>query len=60
MFPAIPVDKFISNLAILMLKGITKKINLIGEKTLKPKTYNKGHFDTVQSDCFLIIINEFK
>ena len=34
-----------------MLKRI-KNMKMIGEKkTRKPMTYNKGHFDTVQSEA---------
>ena len=56
----IPVDKFISNHAILMLKGIKNMKNMkkkkIGwKKTRKPMTYNKGHFDTVQSEAPLLV-----
>ena len=51
----IPVDKFISNHAILMLKGIKNMKNMKKKirwkKTRKPMTYNKGHFDTVQSEA---------
>ena len=48
MSPVIPLDKFISNHAILMLKGIKKYENWSAKKTRKLITYNKGHFDTVQ------------
>ena len=47
----IPVDKFISNHAILMLKGIKNMKIDQWKKTRKPMTYNKGHFDTVQSEA---------
>ena len=51
MFTGIPVDKFISNNALLMLKGIKNMKIDRWKKTQKPMTYNKGHFDTVQSEA---------
>ena len=51
MSTGIPVDKFISNHAILMLKGIKNMKIDRWKKTRKPMTYNKGHFDTVQSEA---------
>ena len=47
----IPVDKFVSNHAKLMLKGIKNMKIDRWKKTRKPMIYNKGHFDTVQSDA---------
>ena len=59
MSTGIPVDKFISNHAIRMLKGIkTMKIDR-WKKTGKPMTYNKGHFDTVQSEAPQLVSSSF-
>ena len=51
MSTGIPVDKFISNHAILMLKGIKNMKIDRWKKTQKPVTYNKVRFDTVQSEA---------
>ena len=51
MSTGIPVDKLISNHAILMLKGIKNMKIDQGKKTRKPMTYNKDNFDTVQSEA---------
>ena len=46
-----PVNKFISNHAIRILKGIKNMKIHPWKKTRKPMTYNKGHFDTIQSEA---------
>ena len=51
MSTGILVDKFISNHAIRMLKGIKNMKIDRWKKTRKPMTYNKGNFDTVQSEA---------
>ena len=53
--PAIPVDKFISKHAIPMLKGMKKIKMICGKKTRKPMTYNKGQFDSIQSEASSLV-----
>ena len=55
MSTGIPVDKFISNHAKLMLKGIKNMKIDRWKKKRKSMTYNKGHFDTVQSHALQLV-----